>query len=302
MSEPVWRPLGVDEDDQVADYDALHDGVPGWMSAAYWAWVRKSLTEIRRYRDGSGAVPHLNESLAEEMAQTLRIPLMDLRLPGTDSNGGQLQLKGAMQAFSGHMYPLQVADYLLAHGGKSADGAVLEELLTRSKSAWRVGERAGRQGLVSRVPKGVQIVADSVMDRSGRAGVRLARSWEELYGLAPNPSEAYRLSILAVEDAAVPVVSPGNKSATLGTVLKQMEDQGNWRLPMKREHSKAPTQDVLIGMIRLLWHGQHDRHGGQPSGPGDVTFEEASVAVHLATTLVQWFHSGVIARGAVGTD
>lgn len=302
MSEPVWRPLGVDDDEQVAEYDALHDGVPKWMHSAFWAWIRDSLTKYRRYRDGSGSVAHLNEDLAEKLAQTLKIAMPNLRYPGTDYSEGQRQLNLALAALSHHRAPLQIADYLLAHGGTSADGNELDELLQRSKSAWKVGQRSGKPGLVSRVASGVQVAADGVMDRSGRAGARLARAWEELYGLTPNPSEAYRLSILAVEDAAVPVVSASNKSATLGTVLKQMEDQGNWCLPMKREHTKAPTQDVLIGMIRLLWHGQHDRHGGQPSGPGDVTFEEASVAVHLATTLVQWFHSGVIARGAVGTD
>ena len=96
--------------------------------------------------------------------------------------------------------------------------------------------------------------------------------------------------------AAVPVVSPNNPNATLGTVLKQIEDQKNWRLPMAREHDKAPSSAVLIGMLRVLWHGQHDRHGGQPSAPGDVTIDEAQVAVAVAVTLVHWFDAGLIQR------
>lgn len=296
MSEPVWRPLGVDDEQQIAEYDALHDGVPRWMHAAFWAWVRESLTKPRRYSDGSGYIAHLDEGLLEQLTQTLQITAPNLRVRSVGHAAGQQQLDAAIGVLSNHRAPLQVADYLLAYGGSSIDGSELDRLLQRSKSAWRVGERSGRPGLVSRVSSGVQTVSDGVMNRTARAGVRLARAWEQLYGLTPNPSEAYRLSILAVEDAAVPVVSLGNKSATLGTVLRQMEDQGDWRLPMKREHSKALTQDVVISMMRLLWHGQHDRHGGQPSGPGDVTFEEASVAVHLATSLVQLFHSEVIAR------
>jgi len=298
MADSTWRPLGVDDDDQVAEYDALHDGVPKWMNAPFWAWIRDSLTEYRRYRDGSGSVAHLDETLAEELAQTLKVVMPNLRYTSTDYSEGQRQLGMALAALSHHPQPLQIADYLLAHDSDSEDAAELDQLLHRSKSVWRVGQRSGKRGLVRRVPSGVQVAADGVMARSGRAGVRLARAWEELYGLSPNPSEAYRLAILAVEDAAVPVVSKNNQSATLGTVLRQMEDQGDWQLPMTRQHSKAPSQEVLIGMLRVLWHGQHDRHGGQPSGPGDVTFEEASVAVHLATTLTQWFHSGVIAQSS----
>lgn len=134
------------------------------------------------------------------------------------------------------------------------------------------------------------------MARAGRAGVRLAKAWEHLYGLAPNASEAYRLAILAVEDAAIPIVSPTNSSATLGTVLRQLEDQGDWSLAMDREHPQAPSGVVLMSMMRMLWHGQHDRHGGRPSAPGNVSTEEATVAVGLAVTLVQWFNAGLVRR------
>lgn len=134
------------------------------------------------------------------------------------------------------------------------------------------------------------------MARAGRAGVRLAKAREELNGIEPNASAAYEMAIKAVEDAAVPVVSPTNERTTLGTVLAQIEQQADWTLPMKREHDRAPSREVLIGMMRLLWHGHHDRHGGQPSVPGDVSVEEANVAVSLAVTLVNLFSAGIVAR------
>ncbi len=134
------------------------------------------------------------------------------------------------------------------------------------------------------------------MERAGRAGVRLAKAWEELYGVVPNASEAYRLAILAVEDAAVPVVSPKSANATLGTVLKQIEDQKDWKLPMVREHPRAMSAEIVVQIMRMLWYGQHDRHGGQPSAPGNVSVEEATVAVSLAVTLVHWFNVGIVQR------
>lgn len=295
MSEESWRPLGVDTDDEVADYDALHEGVPAWLAAPFWAWVFDAVTLHRPYSDGSGRVAMLDVALAEKLCQTLRIPLPNLRATSVDVPTGNGQLRGAMDAFRGHTDPLQIVDYLLAYGERTKPDE-LEELLERGKSAWTVGTRSGRPGLVRRVPLGVQIAADSVMARSGRAGVRLAKAWEALYGIGPDPSEAYRLAILAVEDAAVPVVSPSSSRASLGTVLKQIEDQGDWRLPMEREHPQAPSHETVVALMRMLWHGQHDRHGGQPSAPGNVTYPEAVVAVSVAVTLVQLFDAGLIER------
>lgn len=293
--DEVWRPLGFESDEAIAEYDALHDGVPPWMAAAFWAWVLSSITHIRTYKDGSGRVAHLNEGLTEHMAQSLRIPLPNLRVIGTDYREGQGQLSQAMEHLRKHGQPIQIADYILAHFPR-ASAPVLDDLLERSKSVWRVGTRSGKPGMVRRVPLGVQVGGDTVMARSGRAGVRLAAAWGQLYSPTPNDSEAYRSAILAVEDAAIPVVSPTNTSATLGTVLNQIADQGDWGLPMTREHPQAPSRDVVVGMMRLLWHGQHDRHGGQPSAPGNASHEEAIVAVGLATTLVHWIDAGLLAR------
>ncbi|MFW7413468.1 hypothetical protein [Demequina sp. SO4-18] len=229
------------------------------------------------------------------MCQTLKIPLPAYGDAARGEYTAEKVITDAMRHLEAHSSPLQIADYILAHGTRGAV-AELDKILERGKSAFTIGERAGRKALVRRVPLGVQVVSNGVMERSGRAGVRLAQAWEELYGLEPNPSEAYRLAILAVEDASVPVVSPKDASATLGKVLAQMESQGDWKLPLAREHDKAPTEALVIAQMRALWHGQHDRHGGQPSAPGNVTIDEARVAVALATALVAMFSDGLIAR------
>ena len=31
MADAVWRPLSVQTEEQVAEYDALHEGVPEWI-------------------------------------------------------------------------------------------------------------------------------------------------------------------------------------------------------------------------------------------------------------------------------
>lgn len=283
-----WRPLGVDDEGEIAEYDALHDGVPDWMATAYWDWVYSALST--RVQFAGRNYPVLNANLTEQMGQTLKIPLPKLR-DGPPSQDHRPRALGALQK---HSHPLQVADYLLARNAGVAKD--LAGILERSKSAYTVGTRAGKSGLVRRVAEGVQVAADAVMQRAGHAGARLAKAWEELYGLTPNPSEAYRFAILAVEDAAIPVVSSNNAKATLGTVLAQLENQKDWHLPMTREDPRALTGDVVIALIRMIWFGQHDRHGGQPSAPGNVSFDEAKVALSVAVTLVDWFSAGLARR------
>lgn len=296
MSEQTWRPFGVESEEEIAEYDALHEGVPKWMKSAFWDWIKAAISRrVQSSAAGYSTVTVLNEELVEHMCQRLQIPLPSVRITYFDTRNGREQIAKAMGALATHTDPLQVADYLLAHDDQSkAD--VLADILDRSKSAVTVGERFGLPGLVHRVPTGVQVAADDVMSRAGHAGVRLAKAWEALYGLTPEPSTAYSLAIKAVEDAAIPVVSPKNGSATLGTVLRDMEAQGDWKLPMAREHSQAAPGDVLISNMRMLWHGQHDRHGGQPSAAGNVSLEEAAVAVGLAVTLVSWFDAGLVTR------
>jgi hypothetical protein len=99
----------------------------------------------------------------------------------------------------------------------------------------------------------------------------------------------------AVEAAAIPVVSPANAKATLGTVIRDLENQqARWRLAVAAPSGTDPIAP-LLGMLRLLWQGQTDRHGS--GGPTVApSAEAAAAAVHLAATLVQWFRAGVVSR------
>lgn len=286
-SETSWRPLGIDSDEEIAEYDALHDGIPEWMYSALWEWVRSEITIVKKDYATKGSVQHLDRRIVEPMLQTLQIRIPDVR-------NSFHPIRDMIITLQDESKDLQIVDYILAHSSR-AKADKLEEILTRCKSAWTVGTRSGKRGLARRVPLGVQVGAGSVIERAGRAGKHLAKAWENLYGIQHNISEAYRLAILAVEDAAIPRISPYNGRATLGTVLRDLESQGDWSLPMRREDERAPSKDVLIGMIRLLWHGQHDRHGGQ-AGQEPVSEQEAIVAIGLATTLVHWFDAGIVVR------
>jgi hypothetical protein len=112
------------------------------------------------------SVGMLNVPLVQNMCHTLRIALPDLRYGYVDSWVGERTLSRAMEVLEWHKAPLQIADYLLAHGDDN-EPEVLKKILTWSNSAFTVGVRAGRAGLVRRVPRGVQVAADA---RDGALG------------------------------------------------------------------------------------------------------------------------------------
>lgn len=173
----------------------------------------------------------------------------------------------------------------------------LEEILLDSGSEWKVGVRHDNPGLEKRVPEGVQLAVDAVVETPGHAGELLAEAWRAAFGVHPNAETAYRKAVLAVEAAAIPVVSPTNTGATLGTVFAQMRDQGDWALSITKQHPHYPASKVLLGMVQLLWKGQ-GRHAGQTDWTPN-TQAEAEAAVLLAVSLVQWFSTGAIARRPV---
>jgi hypothetical protein len=191
---------------------------------------------------------------------------------------------------------LRIADYLLSVQTHENAAISLNTILEESGSLWKTGKRFGVSGLIRRVPDGVQSAVDRAISSGGHAGDRLGQAWGAAFGIDPNPSHAYSLAVKAVEDAAIPVVSPNDRDATLGKINSQMRNTGDWGLPLPREDEYAPTSTTLLSMMKMLWAGQADRHGGHHDSDLLITQEAAEIAVMTAATLVQWFTSGAVRR------
>ncbi|MFF2297930.1 hypothetical protein [Arthrobacter sp. NPDC058127] len=303
MTDEIWRPLGFDPEDRTT-YDALHDGVPAWMEKSLESWLLEILESVLDDESGETGALRRFQKIERELRVSIRQPkgleVSDLA-------------KAVLSHFRYKSQSLVLTDFLLSKadieklGGAAAIAALLEDLhddvgrlealLRSSGSKWAVGIRtAGRLGLVQRVPEGVQRSVEHTIGNSGHAGVRLARAWESAFGVSPNPSLAYSLAVKAVEDAATPVVSPNDTTATLGKINSQMRNTGDWGLPLAREDEHATPSDTLLSMMKMLWAGQADRHGGHHDPSLVITQEAAEVAVITAATLVQWFTSGAVAR------
>jgi len=272
-----WTPRGADP----SAHHVLVDGVPQYMHESLKAWVVKQLQFYQNYST------HFRVELMREY---------DLDLKGPYSMADTLEDVGPATMFDAmdDDQRLDLVDWL-AHRLPPFRGSPndlireLDTILTRGSSMWAVGDRNGNPGLVRRVPEGVQAGTEAVIASSASAGSLLGQAWSALYGRNPDPEEAYEKAIKAVEEAGASIVSPNNSRATLGTMIADMRNQVDWKLPLDSAQAA-----VTLPMAEALWQGQQSRHGGNGYRP--PTLEEAESAVLLAVPLVQWFTSGVLQR------
>lgn len=292
QSAAAWVPFGMD-DDEVEVHTALRADIPDWLETSLWNWIRREFTSTTRHRSGGSSTTFKTEFL-RKCERVLRISVSWNGSSGYDIAAPFGALKSA---YSGKddIEVWRLVDFCLAENYNPGKDS-LRSILIDAGSAWTVGERFGKLGLVRRMPDGVVDAAHTAFSY-GSAGKRLALAWESAFGVNPDPEAAYSRAVKAVEDAAIPVVSPKNSSATLGTVIGDIRNGGGFSLPHLREHKDAKTHEVLLSMLQMLWTGQHDRHGGPSTvAVPNVTQEEAESAVLLAVTLVGWFETGKVQK------
>lgn len=278
-----WRSRRSDP----AKLAALHPGIPEWMHRPLMMWVT-GVMKVRLDEYGSIGVRYdIDIELLQEFETVTRRQKSLLQVLQQSGPSGLCQAMGVEEF-------LDFVDFLVFHVerlGWQADplNEELEELLRDAGSAWTVGRRNGHASLEKRVPEGVVTAANQIVSNATSAGALLGEAWHAAYGRSPDTEEAYEKAIKAVEEAGAHVVSPNNRRATLGTMIRDMKSQEGWRLDLP-----TPDADVPVKIAEALWGGQESRHGG--NGYRKPTQPEAEAAVMLAVPLVQWFTSGALQR------
>jgi hypothetical protein len=278
----AWRSRNVSR----ADLSALHPGVPAWLVRPLIIWVARAM----RLAPGEYSIEESYEpniELLQEYEVATRAQKTMLGVFRKSSVPGLFEEMG-QDGF------LDFTDFLVFHVarlGWKAESYLdeLRSLLEDSGSEWVVGIRDGHASLEKRVPEGVLVAANATIAQSASAGLLLAEAWHAAFGRSPDPEEAYEKSIKAVEEAGASIVTPNNRKTTLGTMVRDMRAQKDWRLDLP-----SPDADVPVKMAEALWIGQESRHGG--NGYRKPTQAEAEAAVLLAVPIVQWFTSGALAR------
>lgn len=306
VDEP-WRPLSAREATEGgAVYDTLVPGVPEWLRPSLWEWIRPRVCQTFLVRSGgpysSGTTREtgLDVTLIREMERKLRFQMPPW--PSYDRRAGIQALKELLYGRPDLM--LNIADFLDSqldpNSRVASEGSgpldQLDQILSESGSAYRVASEMRPPRLVRRVDATAEQAATRLINVGGPPAELLADAWHATYGLHPNPSDGYRQAVRAVEAAAIPVVLPTDRSATLGKVIGSLR-QGvhKWQLSLTHQTDAQGPVETLVKNLELLWQGQYDRHVTE-SAPLRVSQEEAETALHLAVTLVQWFTSGSVSR------
>jgi hypothetical protein len=197
-----------------------------------------------------------------------------------------------------------VASMALSAAKNAADWAdaqreTLSGLLDDSLSVLRL-QRGGRclerrADALAEAEFGQAVRSAEAAAGAGSAAGQLREAWGCVYALRPDPVKAYAQAIKAVESAVHALVQPRNAKATLGTMLGHLRaNRDRFSLVIPGPDGKGDV-GPLVACMTLLWEGQSSRHGSsRPTR--DETLEEATMAVHLAVTLVQWFTSGAVQR------
>jgi hypothetical protein len=269
----------------ISEWEGPFEGIPDWLWSAFLGW----LTDLFRVRVDYGEQVWDTNAL-RSLEQFMRTSF-DWSL-----NNSPLQSLLA-NCRADQEFALDVADWCLANLETARSTApFLDRSLSNSGSVWRVDvDENDFLQLQRRVDGIVTSAVKSAAKAGSKSQVHLRQAWSNVYGHSGDPSVAYREAVKAVEAAAIPVVSPANSSATLGTIIADMKAK-----PAKWKCALQPAGDLhaieqVIGILSLLWKSQLDRHGHpDPTAPISANASEAEAALHLAAALVHMFDSGVI--------
>lgn len=265
---------------------AQHPGVPEWLRLPLLTWATLASSEVVR-DEWANPTRRPSPSLLQEYETSCQ---RTTSLMSGFRKDGPLYLFQEMDVDEFLDFIDFLAFKIGTEDGSGSQLAVLTKILSDAGSEWTVATRDGHPSLEKRVPEGASLAAQQAME-SGSAGALLAEAWRAVYGRSPDPEEAYEKAIKAVEEAGAEIVSPANQLTTLGTMIRDMTAQGDWRLPLG-----AAADEIPVRIATALWKGQGSRHGG--NNYTKPTLAEAESAVTLAVALVQGFTAGTIARRA----
>ncbi|MBP0454048.1 hypothetical protein J5Y04_31575 [Kitasatospora sp. RG8] len=297
----LWTTLSERESTSAAP---LRDGVPAGLEGPLREWVYGAARkrghaaarvavrcniDLRAEDMGSEDVDHA-ERLAYRTPANQLLDAVDALLgligpgPMTPPPSGSITWYGAL--------------HMLQQAPAWAARSQLQQLLNDSRSLYTV--RADGQALARRTDPAVAALLATAAEAAdqperGSATRHLRQASDAAYALKPDPVKAYSEAIKAVEAAAHTTMQPNHPKATLGTMLGELRQvRGRLTVPLLGKNATEGIETVEK-MMELLWTGQTSRHGNLQN-TRDETVDEATMAVHIAATLVQMFASGAVRR------
>lgn len=286
---------------------ALHEGVPGHLRAPLLHWLER---RISGHQGDPATRSHLagrqvhrsgrqDDALALRVANKARIALPgSIREAGVSRPLGPKEALAVLAEAGSGSFLLDLIDKVLACGPHQ-DGSAgeLDELLSEGGSAFRV--RDDGMGLERRVDPAVTAAVQNALNNSAASGRHLTLAWQAAYGMKPDPSKAYAEAVKAIEASLIPLVTPDETRATLGTALRKLRTtDSNWELAVLDHDGNPARIGPVTELARLIWEGHRDRHAGTPTATA-VTPEAAEFATHAAAMILHCVdHRGLRPAGS----
>lgn len=286
MSEERWRPRSARETAAAAaKYDVLHDGVPMWLVNSLQTWA---VDQMRPSRSSDW-----NEPLLRAIERNVRVTADWTRGAVTAAPSLLGKAVTAPEQF------LDIIDFLLSQLKPNNDShnhraGTFDRQLEQGGSTWSVAAITDQKfGLVRRLAAPVEAAGLAAMEDPDPASSHLRTAWAEAYGRNPDPGKAYDEAVKAIEAAAEPVITPKDKLATLGKMIRAIKDApAKWSVVFDGADDKQML--AIAELADMIWTAQ-PRHGtNDPNRARKVDQPEAEAAVQLAVMLVQWFRSGAV--------
>ncbi|MEU4703302.1 hypothetical protein [Nonomuraea dietziae] len=270
-SDSPWRPLPEREQGLTGERE-LVEGVPDYLLPTLQKWLNK---QILNYNLEPSLRLRLRRDIYVRVGATSFLPDDDDLLTLIDA---ALHINESSRSVSRAVWVIEVKE--------------LRFRLWEAGSIWQ--PNADISGLERRVDDTVRdAYQKTIAAAAPDVAQHLKKAWASAYGYQPDPTRAYSEAIKAVEAATIPVVLPNDAGATLGKVIGEM-GQGTWTMVIDDKNGQPSSAEAALALMRLVWHGQRDRHAGPKSKP--VTQKGAEAAVHAAVTLVQWFGQGAVVK------
>ena len=260
------------------DYSTLVEDVPDYLLGPLWDWCASDSRLTSDY-------------LSEELNDQARMLCVSLRIPSAEYLD---ELKAHTEDEPAVL--LDMVDWILAseHDRATTDWSKmkqfktsckqLDDLLFHGTSVWQVADPPNQ--LARRVSP--ELVSDfgAASGPNDLASNHLSLAWDAAWGRAPNPSEAFKGAVNAVEAALGPTVTPDDPRPSLGKMIAAIRDK-----PEKWDSrfGDSATVKMFTDLISTLWT-THSRHSDAPTN----TIEEAQDAVTIAVAVVSLLRRGFL--------
>lgn len=303
MDDHEWRPLFQRQEGKQTEYDVLQEGLPEYLLGSLWRWLMDRAAEgswtlilrlERRLRivlahEGDRPLGGTHTAPNKILARYWEAADDNSRLVLLDAILRDMQIRGA-EAFKADKTDQNGHVRVIVEGAKS-----LGTILTDGGSVWDVHIEPPAWGLVRRVNETTAALVAAATAPDIDAAREIRAAWSACYRHDPDPDEAYRHAVLAVEAVTIPVTVPKSPRATLGQVAGHIRDTAaDWTVG-GLDAPEIGSGTTLLAMVQTLWHNQ-ERHALQDGSIANVSQSEAEAGVALAVTLVHWFTTGLAHR------